>query len=302
MPAVLAPFPSPVDAAYREESLLRRLLLAPGGWLWRLRRIPLALVERAISIPAPWLIETSEPWRVALAWLRGAIAEPLGRLYRRAERAALVSIPVIGTPRVIVPSAALLARAATLASTAASERALYLASSLDAEARFAMRRLLAGAASRHLLAPSPENLRRLALEVRPQLGLTGKQVERIQAWSTRARAAGVSATEIGEHVRAQVAAGLDLRARSWSSAVVTRGVNAGRLLAYEEAMAAGELDRAKTVKRWRDVGDDRVRASHRAQTRAGWIPFDAVFALQGVDWPPSRDEGCRCWGEVGELE
>ena len=47
-------------------------------------------------------------------------------------------------------------------------------------------------------------------------------------------------------------------------------------------------------KKWSTVGDDRVRASHKANEADGWKDFSQGFSGTGEEFAPSADFRCRC--------
>jgi hypothetical protein len=82
-----------------------------------------------------------------------------------------------------------------------------------------------------------------------------------------------------------------LRSRAEAIAVFELGdaYTAGEMVVARDLQDAG----LAMEKVWGTSQDERVRADHRANEDAGWIPLDSAFP-SGHERPPS-DPGCRCY-------
>lgn len=186
------------------------------------------------------------------------------------------------------------ARLAELAELHAGQRAVEMIQAIDEVTREGIKRLIATAAASYVTDQSASTLRRLQEEIRASIGLTPKQAARIERWRSIAVASGMPPSSVSAGVVARAAAARDLRARAIAERGVIESVSFARHQAWLEAQDAGDLS-PKAMKRWMTQGDDRVRASHRAQSRQGPIPLREIYPIQQVQHPPSKEPGCRCW-------
>jgi hypothetical protein len=138
----------------------------------------------------------------------------------------------------------------------------------------------------------------MAEQAKGRLGVTRAQARQLEANEKVARRAGLSDRVIERGVAKRAAHAMEVRARFAAEREAIEALNFGRAAAWAEARRRGIV--GPLEKRWQDVGDSRVRASHSAQTRVGWIPWSAVYHLHGVKHPPSPDPGCRCWQVIRE--
>jgi hypothetical protein len=286
---VAAPTHNPADASRDLEATLGRIYLALFEALRRL--IPPGLLERAIRTGSARLVIASQVWTRRVTSAAGLVESVERTLLSRGLRSGLRE----------VPRTQLLSRVATLASQAAGPRAAARVASIDAATRQTITALISSAARSYRANPSLATLRQLAAEIKPLIGLTPKQAAQLRRRWRAMRQAG----EPEAAIRSAIAQSADrmraFRAKAIGERGVVEAISAGRHQAWVEARDAGEIS-PSAMKQWRDQGDERVRASHRAQSRMGPIPLDEVFPLHGVMYPPSPDAGCRCYHVLVDLE
>jgi hypothetical protein len=180
----------------------------------------------------------------------------------------------------------------------AGRRASVFLQGFEQTTRANVRRSVRNAGARYARQPSLKDAAEMAREVRRRFGATSPQARQLEAYERAARAAGVTERAIDREVTRRAQTAMEARARFAAEREAVEAMNFGRAAAWAAARRRGIV--GPLEKRWRDVGDDRVRASHSAQSRVGWIPWGQMYAIQGVMHPPSNDAGCRCFEQVRE--
>jgi hypothetical protein len=259
-------------------------MAAFAAFFARLRRLPRRLIEAAIRRGQPGPIFNSPEWRQAVFRVRlqvGPISEAALRSGYRSGMAELPGGPVRAT-------------IADFAAARGAPRAVALVQAVDQTTRQTISALIRSASRSYTLNPSAATIDGLVKDIRPLIGLTPKQAAQLRPRWRKLRKGGASLAEIRASVRVSAAGMIDRRAVAIGERGIVEAVGFARHAAWVEARDAGEIPES-VMKAWADVADDAVRPSHRAQTKIGPIPLDAVYELHGVLHPPSPDWGCRCF-------
>jgi hypothetical protein len=246
---------------------------------------PRGKVQAAVKTGSPLPIFNSPQWALADQRLQVAV--------QKVELSLLTGGLKSGASEIPGPAPRLGARIGALAEEHAGLRAVELAQAIDDKTRAGLRLMIGRASREYAKGQSLGVLRRLEGEVRASIGVTPKQAARISAWKEAAKQSGMAPDLISAGVVQRAGSARDLRARMIADRGVIESVSFGRHQSWVEARDLGELP--KDVKKtWVNQGDDKVRATHRAQSRVGPIPLDDVYVIMGVMHPPSLDVGCRC--------
>lgn len=277
---------SPLDAASAEEaaylgqldSVLRRLASAPAE--------PIAESIRGASVK-PFL--DGSWFRSWLELLKKTILDHVTTLWRRGMDSGAAVLPphiALDLQRDIV----------AIVEANAPLQAADSLKDVSSKTRAGIRRLIRRASGHYLRNPSPEKLARLTLQVKRRIGITAKQLRRIEAFELKAKAAGLSDRAIEQEVLLRVERARAIRARAIVSNGTAQAINGGRHEAWKKAIAKGLLP-AVTMKRSRDQGDGRVRSLHHAQSLEAPIPIESNYRYFAVKHPPF-ERSCRCWDEI----
>lgn len=272
----------PLAGFTADEQRLGEILV---GYFEALAEVDRARIYAALQTGSAQPLIDSRAWSSALQKLTTNVEELLRAPVLSGFQSGVAEIPSV--PR-------LGPRVAELALEHAGEVAVSLVKGIDDQTRAGLRQLIGRASSDYAIDPSLRRLRRLEAELKDALGVTPKQASRIDTWRIAARQAGLPEDAIAEGVATRTESARIIRARALGEYGVIESINSGRHQSWVEARDRGDLP-ATVQKRWQDQGDRNVRPLHRAQTIAGPIPLDAIYPIQQVLHPPSKDPGCRCW-------
>lgn len=284
---------SPLDGLSAEEQALARVLFGGRAYFDRLHRLDYSFIEQAIRLAKPERLTSTRAWLRILELVERQIQARQLELLAIGFRSGSAALP--GKVR-----AAMAEQIGALAARHSGPRAIALAKELDSHTRQGLRALISEAAKEYAKNPESAVLRRLAREIRPQIGVTKKQARRIQRWARIAKKAGMADRAIAAEVRRRSERAIAYRAKMIAERGVVEAVNYARHSLWQEAMDAGLIPET-AMKQWQDQNDGRVRPLHRAQTKQGPIPLEEPYPIQQVMHPPSRDVNCRCF-EILILE
>lgn len=278
---------NPVDAGRKNEAAIEDALLAR---MRGVRRLDESLFFDGIRQGGRYGgVTQSEQW--------GAGLDEALRKMRAAEVALLRRGWLQGVSE-IPGGSELRGEADAFAQRWADQRARTFLAEFEQATRDNIRRMVRNAGARYNRAPDLTEAQRMAEDVKRRLGVTGPQARQLEAYVREARRAGVPESVIDREVTRRAQTAIAARARFAAEREAVEAMNFGRAAAWAEARRRGLV--GPLEKRWRDVGDSRVRASHHAQTLVGWIPWSATYEYHGVKHPPSPDPGCRCWETIRE--
>lgn len=136
-----------------------------------------------------------------------------------------------------------------------------------------------------------EGAKAAAAAIRPMLGLTTAQIDRIAEWEREQMARGASEDDIRRGVEQRTASARNQRARGMAGEGTSTAINYGRLAAAQDAVQAGRIP--ATVRKSWIVRDANARPLHRQQAALPAIPLGELFPIFRVMAPPG-DHGCRC--------
>lgn len=286
---------SPLDEFAGQEDAIRQIwwsivagsgAKAEPGFFQRVQAIPLIFLQRAIRTGSIQPIVRSDAWKRALRWSFGRHTPVEARLLRGGMRSALRELPRDRFPK----------RVADLAfhQRLAQPRAVRLVQAVNARNRAGIRSLVGYASRDYARSPNPALLHALAKDIQGMIGLTPWQAGQLRKRWRNLRSQGMAPVEIRRDIHARAAKYIERRSYQIGDRAVLENVGFARHQTWIELQDRGDIP-DNALKQWHDQRDGKERRTHREQTMAGAIPLREVYALHGVQHPPSPDFGCRCW-------